>query len=66
MRARRSWTAFADNEIDLPMEDLILLGGVDTSLIRRADYDSIGPTRRMGSADIPTAEPMNVVIGPAA
>ena len=66
MRARRSWTAFANNEIDLLMEDLILQGGVDTSLIRRADYDSIGRTGRRGSADIPTAEPTNVFIGSAA
>ena len=41
-------TAFADNEVGLLMEDLILQGGVDTSLIRWVDYDSIGRTVRNG------------------
>ena len=41
-------TAFADNEIGLLMEDLILQGGVDTSLIRWVGYDSIGRTVRNG------------------
>ena len=41
-------TAFADNEIGLLLEDLILQGGVDTSLIRWVDYDSIGRTVRNG------------------
>ena len=41
-------TAFAENEIGLLLEDLILQGGVDTSLIRWVDYDSIGRTVRNG------------------
>ncbi len=41
-------TAFADNEIGLLLEDLILQGGVDTSLIRWVDYDSIGRNVRNG------------------
>lgn len=41
-------TAFAKNEIGLLMEDFILQGGVDTSLIKWADYDGIGRTVRNG------------------
>jgi len=41
-------TAFADNEVGLLMEDLILQGGVDTSLIKWAEYDGIGRTVRNG------------------
>lgn len=41
-------SAFAKNEIGLLMEDLILQGGVDTSLIRWVDYDGIGRTVRNG------------------
>lgn len=41
-------TAFARNEVGLLMEDLILQGGVDTSLIRWVDYDGIGRTVRNG------------------
>ncbi len=41
-------TAFARNEIGLLMEDLILQGGVDTSLIKWADYDGIGREVRNG------------------
>ena len=41
-------TAFAKNEIGLLMEDFILQGGVDTSLIKWVDYDGIGRTVRNG------------------
>lgn len=41
-------TAFAKNEVGLLMEDLILQGGVDTSLIKWVDYDGIGRTVRNG------------------
>lgn len=41
-------TAFARNEVGLLLEDLILQGGVDTSLIRWQDYDGIGRTVRNG------------------
>jgi 2-dehydro-3-deoxygluconokinase len=41
-------TAFARNEVGLLMEDLILQGGVDTSLIRWVDYDGIGRSVRNG------------------
>jgi len=41
-------TAFARNEVGLLMEDLILQGGVDTSLIKWVDYDGIGRTVRNG------------------
>ena len=41
-------TAFTANEVGLLMEDLILQGGVDTSLIRWVDYDGIGRTVRNG------------------
>jgi 2-dehydro-3-deoxygluconokinase len=41
-------TAFAKNDVGLLMEDFILQGGVDTSLIRWVDYDGIGRTVRNG------------------
>ena len=41
-------TAFAKNEVGLLMEDLILQGGVDTSLIRWVASDGIGRTVRNG------------------
>jgi 2-dehydro-3-deoxygluconokinase len=41
-------TAFAKNEIGLLMEDLMLQGGVDTSLVKWVDYDGIGRTVRNG------------------
>ncbi len=41
-------TAFAQNEIGLLLEDLLLQGGVDTSLIKWLDYDGIGRTVRNG------------------
>lgn len=41
-------TAFAKNDVGLLMEDLILQGGVDTSLIRWMDYDGIGRAVRNG------------------
>ncbi len=41
-------TAFASNELGLLMEDLILQGGVDTSLIKWVDYDGIGRNVRNG------------------
>ena len=41
-------TALAKNEIGLLVEDFILQGGVDTSLIRWVDYDGIGRTVRNG------------------
>lgn len=41
-------TAFAKNPIGQLMEDLILQGGVDTSLIRWLPYDGIGRTVRNG------------------
>src|SRR5689334_7824208 len=41
-------TAFADNEIGRLLEDFILTGGVDTSLIRWMPYDGIGRTVRNG------------------
>ena len=37
-------TSFAENEIGYLMEDLILQGGVDTSLIKWVPYDGIGNT----------------------
>jgi 2-dehydro-3-deoxygluconokinase len=39
-------TAFADNPIGRLVEDFILQGGVDTSLIRWVPYDGIGRTVR--------------------
>jgi len=41
-------TAFAKNEVGLLMEDFILQGGVDTSLIHWVDYDGIGRSVRNG------------------
>ena len=41
-------TALADNEVGRLIEDLILTGGVDTSLIRWVPYDGIGRTVRNG------------------
>jgi 2-dehydro-3-deoxygluconokinase len=41
-------TALADNEIGRLVEDFMLQGGVDTSLIRWVPYDGIGRTVRNG------------------
>lgn len=41
-------TAFADNPVGRLLEDLILQGGVDPSLIRWVDYDSVGRSVRNG------------------
>lgn len=41
-------TALADNEIGRLVENLIMQGGVDTSLIRWEKYDGIGRTTRNG------------------
>lgn len=41
-------TAFAENAVGRLLEDLILQGGVDTSLIRWVPYDGIGRTARNG------------------
>jgi len=41
-------TALADNEIGRLIEELILAGGVDTSLVRWVPYDGIGRTVRNG------------------
>jgi len=41
-------TAFARNEVGLLLEDLILQGGVDTSLVRWAPSDGIGRSVRNG------------------
>ncbi|MDE5939268.1 MAG: bifunctional 4-hydroxy-2-oxoglutarate aldolase/2-dehydro-3-deoxy-phosphogluconate aldolase [Lachnospiraceae bacterium] len=41
-------TAFADNEVGRLLEDLILQGGVDTSLIKWMDTDGIGRVCRNG------------------
>ena len=41
-------TAFADNEIGRLIEDFILQGGVDTSLIKWIPYDGIGRKVRNG------------------
>lgn len=41
-------TAFADNEVGRLLEDLILQGGVDASLIRWIPYDGIGREVRNG------------------
>lgn len=41
-------TAFAQNDVGLLMEDLILQGGLDTSLIKWVDYDGIGRSVRNG------------------
>ena len=41
-------TAFADNEVGMLMEDFIMQGGVDTSLIKWMKTDGIGRTCRNG------------------
>ncbi|MBR2953132.1 MAG: sugar kinase [Clostridia bacterium] len=41
-------TAFADNEVGHLIEDFIMQGGVDTSLIKWVKYDGIGRTVRNG------------------
>jgi 2-dehydro-3-deoxygluconokinase len=41
-------TAFADNDVGRLLEDLVLQGGVDTSLVRWVPYDGIGRTVRNG------------------
>lgn len=41
-------TAFADNEIGRLLEDFVLQGGVDTSLIKWVKYDGIGRSVRNG------------------
>lgn len=41
-------TAFADNDVGRLIEDLILQGGVDTSLIQWAPFDGTGRTVRNG------------------
>ena len=41
-------TALADNEVGHLLEELILTGGVDTSLVRWVPYDGIGRTVRNG------------------
>ncbi len=41
-------TAFADNEIGRLLEDFILQGGVETSLIQWLPYDGVGRTVRNG------------------
>lgn len=41
-------TAFADNEVGHLVEDFILQGGVDTSLIKWVDFDGIGRNVRNG------------------
>jgi 2-dehydro-3-deoxygluconokinase len=41
-------SAFADNEVGRLLEDLILQGGVDTSMVKWLPYDGIGRTVRNG------------------
>ncbi|MEV0153783.1 sugar kinase [Micromonospora sp. NPDC050686] len=41
-------TALADNEVGRLLEDLVLQGGVDTSLVKWVPYDGIGRTVRNG------------------
>jgi len=41
-------TAFADNDVGRLIEDFVLQGGVDTSLVRWVPYDGIGRTVRNG------------------
>jgi 2-dehydro-3-deoxygluconokinase len=41
-------TAFADNEVGRLIEDLVLQGGVDTSLVRWVPYDGVGRAVRNG------------------
>src|SRR5215472_10016704 len=41
-------TSFADNPVGRLLEDLILQGGVDPSLVRWVEYDGVGRTVRNG------------------
>ena len=41
-------TALVDNSVGRLLEDLILQGGVDTSLLRFADFDGVGSAARNG------------------
>jgi 2-dehydro-3-deoxygluconokinase len=41
-------TAFADNPVGRLLEDMILQGGVDQSLVRWVEYDSVGRSVRNG------------------
>jgi 2-dehydro-3-deoxygluconokinase len=41
-------TALADNPVGRLVEDLMLQGGVDLSLMRRVPYDGVGHTARNG------------------
>src|SRR5258706_7302761 len=41
-------TAFAKNPVGLLLQDLIYQGGVDSSLVRWAEYDGVGRTVRNG------------------
>ena len=41
-------TALADNEVGRLVEDLMLTGGVDTTLVRWIDYDGVGRATRNG------------------
>ena len=41
-------TAFADNEVGYLIEDLIMQGGVDTSLVKWMPFDGIGRSARNG------------------
>ncbi|WP_433392304.1 sugar kinase [Micromonospora sp. KLBMP9576] len=41
-------TAFADNEVGRLLEDLVLQGGVDTSLVTWLPYDGVGRAARNG------------------
>lgn len=41
-------TAFADNDVGRLLEDFILQGGIDTSLIRWVPFDGVGRTVRNG------------------
>ena len=56
-------TAFAENEVGMLMEDFILQGGVDTSLIKWTKTDGIGRMCRNGinflrNAVLASAEPL--------
>ena len=41
-------TALADNEVGRLVEDCMLAGGVDTSLVRWVPYDGVGRSARNG------------------
>ena len=41
-------TAFVDNDVGRLLEDLVLQGGVDTSLVRWVPHDGVGRTARNG------------------